>query len=556
MGTSAARFMSQRIAKRCAAAGAGPVLTGFGRGGCKCIANRCAPTPRLLLGRGLGCFAGQALRKKADPGEGRCICCWNGLDRLRSNCLRQPGLARRRGHTLAGVLSKALRSGVQCAARGERPRAIGPCGAGCRCHCSAVLSPNRRLCGAAVHMSGVHPLATLSVPNATVFARSRMQRRAVTIVIWALALAALWAPARGLEDARDPGDLTVLSLEAPFDRMAGAPCRPTQLSAHPRAWLARRVSGRLGDAVEESTRPRRQQHKRHRSAEVPNPRVCLCIDTPERTPLVAAAGRPPLHRPGGASRLSPGGAFHHDRRRVHPAPLPRLQALRVPPAAPRRGAPPARPAGREQRLGPQRAGVQPALPPGRRGCASTRARTRPLALRRRRSALFARAGRCPCRGTSSEARPRPIPPRQIATRPTHVCAADAAAPLSIPQTPGYDVFLGNVRANAYSRNHTKLGFLDPDFWAFTWWVLFPRERPAGAVLAVRRARRERRCWRARGARALACWHTCMRAGPAAAAARSAAPTRNPPPWPPRAVQNPGMTSRPRTCQPCSLMSWS
>ncbi|KAI8474057.1 MAG: Alpha/Beta hydrolase protein [Monoraphidium minutum] len=43
---------------------------------------------------------------------------------------------------------------------------------------------------------------------------------------------------------------------------------------------------------------------------------------------------------------------------------------------------------------------------------------------------------------------------------------------------GYDVWLGNVRANAYSRNHTTLGFLDPAFWAFTWDDIAGRDLPA------------------------------------------------------------------------------
>jgi lysosomal acid lipase/cholesteryl ester hydrolase len=40
------------------------------------------------------------------------------------------------------------------------------------------------------------------------------------------------------------------------------------------------------------------------------------------------------------------------------------------------------------------------------------------------------------------------------------------------------VWLGNVRANSYSRNHTTLGFLDPAFWAFTWDDIAARDLPA------------------------------------------------------------------------------
>ncbi len=44
--------------------------------------------------------------------------------------------------------------------------------------------------------------------------------------------------------------------------------------------------------------------------------------------------------------------------------------------------------------------------------------------------------------------------------------------------PGYDVWLGNVRANAYSRNHTRLDPSDPAFWSFTWDDIAGRDIPA------------------------------------------------------------------------------
>ncbi|GBF96705.1 lysosomal acid lipase cholesteryl ester hydrolase-like [Raphidocelis subcapitata] len=43
---------------------------------------------------------------------------------------------------------------------------------------------------------------------------------------------------------------------------------------------------------------------------------------------------------------------------------------------------------------------------------------------------------------------------------------------------GYDVWMGNVRANSYSRNHTHLEPADPAFWAFTWDDIALKDLPA------------------------------------------------------------------------------
>jgi pimeloyl-ACP methyl ester carboxylesterase len=43
---------------------------------------------------------------------------------------------------------------------------------------------------------------------------------------------------------------------------------------------------------------------------------------------------------------------------------------------------------------------------------------------------------------------------------------------------GYDVFLGNVRANTYSRNHTRLDPSSAAFWAFTWDEIASEDLPA------------------------------------------------------------------------------
>ena len=43
---------------------------------------------------------------------------------------------------------------------------------------------------------------------------------------------------------------------------------------------------------------------------------------------------------------------------------------------------------------------------------------------------------------------------------------------------GFDVWLGNVRANYYSRNHTSLTPADASFWAFTWDDIAAKDLPA------------------------------------------------------------------------------
>eukprot|EP00879_Flechtneria_rotunda_P018844 GHRR01019779.1.p2 GENE.GHRR01019779.1~~GHRR01019779.1.p2 ORF type:complete len:246 (+),score=79.21 GHRR01019779.1:214-951(+) len=43
---------------------------------------------------------------------------------------------------------------------------------------------------------------------------------------------------------------------------------------------------------------------------------------------------------------------------------------------------------------------------------------------------------------------------------------------------GYDVWLGNVRGNIFSRNHTSLKLLDPNFWAFSWDDMAAKDLPS------------------------------------------------------------------------------
>ncbi|KOX72950.1 Lipase 3 [Melipona quadrifasciata] len=43
---------------------------------------------------------------------------------------------------------------------------------------------------------------------------------------------------------------------------------------------------------------------------------------------------------------------------------------------------------------------------------------------------------------------------------------------------GYDVWLGNVRGNRYSRKHLNLTTLDPDFWMFSWHEMGIYDLPA------------------------------------------------------------------------------
>lgn len=43
------------------------------------------------------------------------------------------------------------------------------------------------------------------------------------------------------------------------------------------------------------------------------------------------------------------------------------------------------------------------------------------------------------------------------------------------------MWLGNVRGNTYSRNHTHLQVLDPRFWAFSWDDMALKDLPAMLV---------------------------------------------------------------------------
>jgi predicted alpha/beta-fold hydrolase len=49
---------------------------------------------------------------------------------------------------------------------------------------------------------------------------------------------------------------------------------------------------------------------------------------------------------------------------------------------------------------------------------------------------------------------------------------------------GWDVWLGNVRGNVFSRNHTSLGLLDPAFWAFSWDDMAAHDLPAMMTYAL------------------------------------------------------------------------
>jgi hypothetical protein len=88
-----------------------------------------------------------------------------------------------------------------------------------------------------------------------------------------------------------------------------------------------------------------------------------------------------------------------------------------------------------------------------------------MSLKRRRHA----AG-----GSGAPAGPQPLPDRLASL---HACPACRPRHRLDP-LPGFDVWLGNVRANAYSRNHTALGPGDAGFWAFTWDDIAAKDLPA------------------------------------------------------------------------------
>lgn len=49
---------------------------------------------------------------------------------------------------------------------------------------------------------------------------------------------------------------------------------------------------------------------------------------------------------------------------------------------------------------------------------------------------------------------------------------------------GFDVWLGNVRGNRFSRNHTSLGASDPAFWSWSWQHMAAHDLPDSTAMAL------------------------------------------------------------------------